>query len=108
MEEIVTTYISVNYTDEMTRQSPEYPLLSTLARIMARYAWISPILVGVPGNVLAILVANRKHNRELSSCIYMKAMAVADTSELVTQAIGFPIMHSSQGGTIVHRDALFR
>jgi hypothetical protein len=108
MEEIVTTYISVNYTNDVTRQSPKYPLLATVAEIMTRYIWIAPVIIGVPGNILAILVANRKHNRALSSCIYMKAMAVADTSELVTQAIGFPIMHSQGGKTVVHRDSLFR
>ena len=38
-----------------------------------------PVTFGVPGNIMTILVANRKHNRKLSPCIYMTAMAVADT-----------------------------
>ena len=43
------------------------------------YIWIIPITIGLPGNILAVLVANRKHNRKLSPCIYIMAMGVADT-----------------------------
>jgi hypothetical protein len=43
------------------------------------YFWLIPAIVGIPGNALAVIVANRKHNRQLSPCIYMTAMGVADT-----------------------------
>jgi hypothetical protein len=50
------------------------------------YSWLVPVVIGVPGNVLAILIANRKHNRHLSPCIYMMAMGVADTVLLLNMA----------------------
>ncbi|XP_064619610.1 uncharacterized protein LOC135483041 [Lineus longissimus] len=43
------------------------------------FIWVIPVVVGIPGNALAIIVANRKHNRQLSPCVYMTAMGVADT-----------------------------
>jgi threonine/homoserine/homoserine lactone efflux protein len=51
------------------------------------YFWLIPVVVGIPGNVMAIIVANRKHNRRLSPCIYMTAMGVADTVLLMERAM---------------------
>jgi hypothetical protein len=44
-----------------------------------QYLWAIPILIGIPGNVMSIVVAVRPNNRNLSPCIYMAAMGVADT-----------------------------
>jgi hypothetical protein len=56
-----------------------YPLLQTVVTVLTQYVWIIPVAFGVPGNILAMFVANRKHNRNLAPCIYMAVMAVADT-----------------------------
>jgi hypothetical protein len=82
--------------------SPEYPLLLMAYRILTRYLWIGPTLFGVPGNILSILVANRKHNRGLSPCIYMKAMAVADTLFLVQHAFFLPLVYFDIGETDIY------
>jgi hypothetical protein len=50
------------------------------------YSLMVPVVIGVPGNVIAILIATRKHNRNLSPCIYMMAMGVADTVLLLNLA----------------------
>jgi hypothetical protein len=43
------------------------------------YIWLVPLMIGLPGNILYVIIANRKHNRHLSPCIYMTAMGVVDT-----------------------------
>ena len=50
------------------------------------FVWLAPVAIGVPGNVLAILIAARKNNRNLSPCIYMMAMGVADNILLLEVA----------------------
>jgi hypothetical protein len=60
-------------------QESQYPLLQSIFTILSKYLWILPVTFGVPGNILTIMVANRKHNRKLSPSVYMTAMAVADT-----------------------------
>jgi hypothetical protein len=47
------------------------------------FIWLLPPVVGIPGNILAIIVANRKRNKQFSPCIYMTAMGVADSVFLV-------------------------
>jgi hypothetical protein len=53
--------------------------LQNMISALTKYVWIVPVAFGVPGNILTLLVANRKHNRKLSPCVYMSAMACADT-----------------------------
>jgi hypothetical protein len=47
------------------------------------YSWLIPAVLGVPGNILAVLIATREHNMKLSPCIYMAAMGLADTALLL-------------------------
>ncbi|XP_064619894.1 thyrotropin-releasing hormone receptor-like [Lineus longissimus] len=51
------------------------------------YIQTVPIAIGIPGNILAIIVANRKNNKQLSPSIYITAMGVADTV-LLLERIG--------------------
>ncbi|XP_064630979.1 cysteinyl leukotriene receptor 1-like [Lineus longissimus] len=48
-------------------------------RMLAFFAGVPTFLLGVPGNLLIILIARKKDNRHLSPSIYMIAMAVVDT-----------------------------
>jgi phosphotransferase system glucose/maltose/N-acetylglucosamine-specific IIC component len=57
----------------------DYSLLQAVFTALTQYVWSVPVVFGVPGNILAIIVANRKHNRKLSPSIYMTAMGLADT-----------------------------
>jgi hypothetical protein len=72
MTATTTSYFDAEEADIIT-------LLENVVNALAKYGWIFPVAFGVPGNILTLLVANRKHNRKLSPCIYMSAMACADT-----------------------------
>jgi hypothetical protein len=69
----------MNSTPDPTRTDEGYPLLKAISFALTNYVWIAAVALGIPGNILSILVANRKHNRKLSPCTYMTAMAVSDT-----------------------------
>jgi hypothetical protein len=110
MDQDFNTNISAVSLDYQDPESREYPLLVTLYVILSNYLWIVPVLIGVPGNVLSIFVANRKHNRALSPCIYMKAMAVADTMVLIENAVGHTLVFSDLGKrwVVYMREVLFK
>ena len=46
-----------------------------------------PVGIGVPGNVLIVMVTTRKHNRHVSACVYMTGMAIVDTVVLLNSMI---------------------
>jgi hypothetical protein len=62
-------------------------------KILSRYCWIPSVILGIPGNLLTIAVAQRRQNRHLSPCIYMTAMAVVDTILLVVISLFLPIFY---------------
>jgi hypothetical protein len=103
-----TTDLDISFNYQLTK-SQEFPFLFNFYILLSRYLWIVPVTIGVPGNVVSILVANRKHNRALSPCIYMKAMAVADSLVLLEHGFALPIMYWEIGQTIVDmRDVFFK
>jgi hypothetical protein len=69
-----------------------YHDLRMFYQICSNYFWIVPVVCGIPGNVIAMLVANRKHNKHLSPCLYISAMAVADTLFLLGMAWFMPVI----------------
>jgi hypothetical protein len=84
---------NASHIPSLQESCPPCALLQTVSTILVNYAWIVPVVFGVPGNILSILVANRKHNQRLSPCVYMGAMAVADTLILVEVAWFQPIFN---------------
>jgi hypothetical protein len=68
-----------NVTDPTPYEQDEVALLQAIFLFLSKYTWIVPSTLGIPGNILSVVVANKKHNRRLSPCVYMTAMAVADT-----------------------------
>jgi hypothetical protein len=56
-----------------------FEVLKIVQTALSRYTMLVPVILGVPGNILSVVVANRKHNRNLSPCVYMAAMGVVDT-----------------------------
>jgi hypothetical protein len=71
--------IQMNATTVQHLQDAEIAVLQAAFSAITKYAWIIPVTFGVPGNILTLLVASRKHNRKLSPCVYMSAMAGTDT-----------------------------
>jgi di/tricarboxylate transporter len=59
--------------------------------LLISFLSVPPFIIGVPGNIIIIIIANRKHNRELSPCIYMMAMAVVDAILLTISVIFMPL-----------------
>ena len=49
------------------------------------WVYITVIPIGILGNIVCILVVSKKQNRKASSCVYMGALAIADTVVLISQ-----------------------
>ncbi|XP_064642449.1 uncharacterized protein LOC135496833 [Lineus longissimus] len=102
----------VNVTE--TGQSDELVGLRQLFLHLTNYLWVPPVVFGIPGNIMSLLVANRSHNKDLSPCVYITAMAVADTLFLVSMAWFRPVIQmtlyfSGLGEEIPHlREYLYK
>jgi hypothetical protein len=68
-----------NVTFETVDTEKDLTVLQAIFTALTKYTLFVPVIFGIPGNIMTVLVANRKHNKKLSPCIYMTAMAVADT-----------------------------
>jgi hypothetical protein len=75
-----------NGTLSLSSGSGDVHVLQVVLTALSRYTWLVPVILGVPGNAISVLIANRKHNKKLSPCIYMTGMAVADTAFLLEVA----------------------
>jgi hypothetical protein len=86
-----------------------YHVLWRIYIILGSYVWLLPVCFGVPGNVISIFVANRKQNRGLSPCIYMSAMAIADTLLLLQLGWYYPFTSWELGAHVtLHREYVFK
>jgi hypothetical protein len=74
--------------------------METLARLhfyLSYYCGVPSLILGFPGNLLIILIANRRHNKHISASVYMQAMAVVDTIVVVVAVFHIPFLHSRVG-----------
>ena len=71
--------------------SDDIQLMRVMFEILSKYTWLIPVLFGIPGNMICIVVTTREHNRRLSTCVYMTAMAAVDSLLLVGQACFIPL-----------------
>jgi hypothetical protein len=60
----------------------EWRHLESMFFTLTRYIWIIIPCVGLPGNVMCIVVALQKDNRKVSTCAYMVGLACADSLSL--------------------------
>ena len=67
-------------------------LMQVIYEILTKYIWMITVVVGIPGNMLSIVVTTREQNRRLSPCVYMTAMAVVDTLQLVGMVCWVPLI----------------
>jgi hypothetical protein len=63
--------------------------LNILFNFVTKYFWLPTIALGIPGNILCILVSLREGNRKISTCIYIAALAAVDTISLSDTVISF-------------------
>jgi hypothetical protein len=98
----------MNATTSIQLDNP-YHDLKVFYSIASDYIWLIPTVLGVPGNIISILVANRKHNSHLSPCVYISAMAVADSVLLLQQAWFLMVIYWGLGANIKYgRDYIFK
>jgi hypothetical protein len=76
-----------------------YAFMQTIIIILS-HAWTVPVIFGIPGNILSVLIANTKRNRNLSPCVYITAMAVVDTALLILAAWFYAFFGSELGKKI--------
>lgn len=59
---------------------------------------MAPVIVGLPRNLISMMVALKKENRHVSTCVYMVALAIADSLKLFSLSWGYSTMfHSTEG-----------
>ena len=102
-----TTASSVEYeTDNTTGDAASLMhIRNQMQLIQSSYFWLHIVIipVGVVGNVLCLLVMSQKQNRSISCSVYMGALAIADTIQLLTRgfsALGFPEMSHFKDRTV--------
>jgi hypothetical protein len=74
-------------------QEPDYALLTFFFDFFTKYFWMLTSVLGIPGNVLSLMISLTKDNRQFSTCIYMAALAVVDTFHLVDIVVAFIAMY---------------
>lgn len=75
-----------NYTSNSTSSSGSYkPRGPTDVDYYFVWVYVSPwiLFIGVTGNILTLLVMSRRRLRGSSTCVYLSAMAVADSLALI-------------------------
>jgi hypothetical protein len=86
-------HLSQNTTGNMPEMK-SYPTMQFIISLLNKYGCTIPAIIGIPGNILTILVAKRPRNKDLSPCIYMTSMAIVDTAVLVIIAGVFSFIYS--------------
>ncbi|XP_064636459.1 C-C chemokine receptor type 7-like [Lineus longissimus] len=87
----------------------DYPHLALAVQLITKYLWIVPVVFGIPGNILAGMVAFQKHNRNVSTCTYMLGLSVADSLFLMQMVWQFPISyHDPHGYFSEHQDIILK
>ena len=66
-------------------------LLFKIGQIFNKYWSPVIIIIGLPGNFLAFLVMLKKDNRRISTCVYMSALCISDSSLLFIHAYAFGV-----------------
>ena len=90
----VGTVVEESNNDSMTESPPKYSpsqlLLIAASNLlkfkvgMAIHRYYLPVIIGIGmiGNFLSLAVMLRRHNRRISCCVYMAALAVTDSCSL--------------------------
>ncbi|XP_064621121.1 uncharacterized protein LOC135483979 [Lineus longissimus] len=98
-----------NRTDGINEQGV-FRLMEVIYTVLSKYVWMLPVVFGIPGNMISVVVTTREHNRHLSPCIYMSAMALVDTLLLVNTAWFVPIIfwNLAQDASLKARGLMFK
>jgi hypothetical protein len=58
-----------------------------LTEYISKWWFVFTFVFGIPGNVMSLLVTLKKDNRRISTCMYMAALALIDSTVLVNAAL---------------------
>jgi hypothetical protein len=78
---------------ETTEETFTIWALKLIYMLLTKYTWCIPLIIGVPGNMISIMITCKKSNRHISSCTYMTALAVADTMVLICLSWAQVLLH---------------
>ena len=86
-----------------------YPFWEALYAVTSKYGWLISVIIGVPGNFVALLVSLLQHNRRLSPSVYIACMAVADNIVLLINTYHYQFFAFGYGDDIIEeRELIFR
>jgi hypothetical protein len=90
--EIICTQMHEHTVMSLTA-SPEPPLPAWLALVEIVLGLLSKcwsgvsVGLGIPGNLMSLMITMKKDNRQISTCIYMAALAVVDSGVLILSEV---------------------
>ena len=78
----------------MTSLEPtvSYPAMELAIKVVTHYIWPPLFAIGILGDIASVLISLQKHNRKISTCIYVGALAVADTLTVVNGMCLFTVI----------------
>jgi hypothetical protein len=80
----------------------EMDILVRIIYIVTRYLWMWVVILGIPGNLLSLAISLQKDNRRISTCLYVAALASADTTKLVVAAWAYTVMFWTRQLSVLH------
>jgi hypothetical protein len=94
---MATLITLTNLTDDGRIRSCRFGDVETLVLIhlnLSYYSGVPSFILGIPGNILILLLASRPQNRNISASVYMRAMAVVDSIVVVVATLHIPFFYS--------------
>ena len=76
----------------VTTEDPMIPIFTFWYKIVSNYVWMVPMVFGFPGNFLSVLVALRKDNRGVSTCVYMAGLATVEFFKIIISSWGYIVI----------------
>jgi hypothetical protein len=74
---------NTNGTEMIMTSSQTDVIFDLIIEACTKYVWALLVALGIPGNILALVISLQKSNRTNAACLYMGAIAAADSLVLV-------------------------
>jgi hypothetical protein len=69
-------------------------LVEFVTELLYKWWMVVGVGLGVPGNMMSLMITMKKDNRQISTCIYMAALAIVDTGVLIVSEILYKLLVS--------------
>jgi hypothetical protein len=67
-------------------------MFAAIIESCTKYVWIFLVALGVPGNIITVVISVQRSNRTIAACLYMAAIAAADFLVLVSSGSCYTLM----------------